>query len=117
MEVAELPELAPVDRGRDDRDVLLERDHGRAGHRLSGHAVLLPRPLDEEAERVSIADDLAHRSNRLAVGLAPAHGARSEGADQLAKSEVAVDLALREVVDRPRTGRAEGGRVEPLRSG
>ena len=78
-----------------------------------GHAVLLPRAFDEEPERVALADDLAHRANRLAVGLAAAHRARAEGADQLAEAEVAVDLALREEVDRPRAARAEGRRIEP----
>ena len=42
---------------------------------------------------------------------------RPERADQVPEAEVAVDLALREVVDRPRTGRPEGAAGRSTRSG
>ena len=80
MPVAGLPLVRAVDRGRDDRDVLLERDHRRAGLHLPRNAVQLPRPLDEEAERVSLANRLAHLPHRLAVRLAAADRDRPEAA-------------------------------------
>src|SRR5262245_19967477 len=113
LEVAQLPELRPVDRRRHDRDVLLERDHRRPGHRLARQAVLLARPLDEEPERVAVTHDLAHRTDGLAVRLAAPNRAGAERADQLTEPDVPVDLALRDVVDRPRAGRTEGGWVDP----
>ena len=74
-----------------------------------GHAAPLARALDEEAERVAVADDLAHQPDRLAVGLAAAHGDRPEAADQLAEPRDAVGLDLGHVVDRPRRQHAERG--------
>ena len=96
-----------------DRHVLLERDHRRAGLASPGYAAPLPRPLDEEPERVAVADDLAHQPDRLAVGLAAAHRERAERADQLPDPRDAVQLDLGQVVDRPRTRGAEGRRIEP----
>jgi hypothetical protein len=113
MEVADLPVLRSVDRGRHDRDVLLEGDHRCAGLRLAGDSASLPRALDEEPERVAVAHDLAHDSHRLAIGFASSHGEGSERADQLAEPWDAVGLDLRHVIDRARRARSECGWVEP----
>src|SRR5688572_22291347 len=111
--VPRLPELAPVDGRGDDRHLFLQGDHSRTGHGFTGNARFLPSPFDEEAEREPVPDDLPHHAHRFAVRLATPHGARAKGPDQLAEAEVAVDLALREEVDRARAARAESRRIEP----
>ena len=64
----------------------------------------LARSLDEEAERVPVADDLAHSPHGLAVGLAAPDGDRPEAPDQLAEPGHAMRLDLGEEVHRARRG-------------
>src|SRR5262249_47360040 len=82
MEVADLPCLRAVDRAGHNRDVLLQGDHRRAWHRLPRDAGPLPRPLDEEAERVAVVNETAHRSHGLTVRFTATDRRRAEGADQ-----------------------------------
>src|SRR4051812_8974055 len=113
VEVSELPELAAGDRGGHDRDALLQRDHRGAALRLARHAALLPRPFDEEPDGAAVRDELTREAHRLAVGLPAPDGVGAEGADQLAHPRHPVQLDLGHVVDRPRRGGSEGGRVDP----
>src|SRR4051794_18106949 len=69
-EVADLPELRAVDGDRDYRHVLLQRDHRRAGLRLTRDARALARPFDEQADDAPGARRLAHAPHRVAIGLA-----------------------------------------------
>src|SRR5437016_592099 len=95
-EVAELPALGAVDRPADHRRVLLQRDHRRARLSVTGDARLLPRSLDEDAERVSVVDDLAHPAHCIAVRLATADGDRPERADELTETRHLMGFGLAE---------------------
>src|SRR5438270_3560828 len=85
-EVPEPPVLRAVDRGWDDRHILLQRDHRRTRLHLSQDAAALPRPLDVEPERLPLRDGPSHHPHGLAVGLAASDGERPEGADQLSQA-------------------------------
>ena len=84
-EVAELPELRPVDGDRDDGHVLLHRDHRRAGLRRARPSELLARALDEQADDAPVARRLPHLPHGVAVGLAAADRDRAVPADEPAE--------------------------------
>ena len=56
------------------------------GCALPSYAGVLPRALDEEPERVPVADDLPHRPDGVAVGLASANGEGAEEPHELRRS-------------------------------
>src|SRR5437867_3059171 len=93
--LAQVPALGSVDRGRHDRHALLQRDHRRSGLDAAGHTGALARALDEEAERLAVAYDLAHQPHRFSVGLAAPYREGPERADQLTETRHAVCLDLR----------------------
>ena len=114
MEVAGLPLVAAVDRGRNHRDVLLDRDHRGARLHRPGNACQLARALDEETERATLPNDLAHPPDRFAVGLATADRDRAEAPDQLSETGDPMRLDLRDEMHRPRRQQAEHRRVDPV---
>ena len=61
---------------------------------------------------MSVAHGLAHAAQRLAVGLAAAHGERPVGADQLAEPGQLDELGLRDEDDPARADGAEHGDVD-----
>src|SRR5207249_1425366 len=83
---AEAPELGAMDRGRHDGHPLLLCNHGRAGKRLAWDSGSLARSLDEEPERVALANDLPHEPHGLAVRFAAAHRNCAERPDDLTES-------------------------------
>ena len=87
------------------------------GCAVAGNAAALPRPLDEEPERVRPRARPRASGGRLAVGLAAPHRERAEGADQLAEPGDAVRLDLGDVVDRARAERRRRSAGRSTRSG
>src|SRR5664280_330775 len=112
MKIPGPPGLAATHRRRQHRYVLLQCNHGGAGHRLAGHTGVLPRSLDEDAERLAGAGDLAHLAHRFAIGFAASHREGAKEAEKLRQARRAHDLGLGQEVDAARTAAAEGGRID-----
>ena len=105
--------MGAVDRRADHRNLLVDRDHRRAGLNRARHARPLTCPLDEQPERMAVTHDLAHRPHGLAIGLAPPDRECSEGAHELTEAGNPVGLDLRHEVERPWDRRSEYRRVDP----
>src|SRR5439155_24264285 len=113
-EVADPPELRPVDRDGDDRHVLLDGDHRGAGLGGSGAAGLLTGPFDEQPDDVTVVRRPAHQPHGLAVRLAAADGDRPVPADEAPERRRTNRLDLRDEVDAARREHADERDVDPV---
>ena len=82
------------------------------GIAVPGTPVFTARSLDEDAQHLAGAGDLAHHPHGFAIGLAATHGEGAEKAQQLGQTRSAHDLGLRQEVDAARAAGAEGGRID-----
>lgn len=67
LAAAEVPVLGALERGRNDWDALVDRDHRGACLGLTGDARALPGALDEHAQKMVLANRLAHAPERVAI--------------------------------------------------
>ena len=102
MEVPGLPLVRAVDRGGNDRNLLLHGDHPCTWLNRAWNSRPLSRALDEETERIAVAHDLTHPPHRFAIGLSAPNRDRPEAADQLAEPRDPMRLDLGEEVHRAR---------------